>query len=286
MTATFGREALTSLATAYPEQPCGLRHTITDHPLLGLDALAALSQRMRPVDVEYNRADLPIGVDPRDVPNNGLSAIETIKEIEKCGSWMVLKFVEQDPSYRDLLRSILSDVEPAIGRSTGPMLKPEAFIFLSSPGAITPFHFDPEHNILLQIRGSKTMTLFLCHSTAIVASELHEAFHAGAHRNLPWNDEHEQQAVPFTLRPGDALYVPVKAPHWVRNGDMPSVSISVTWRSEWSYHEEYAHHMNRLLRRMGLRPAPPKRFPNRNWIKSTAYRALAKADRIARSRQP
>jgi hypothetical protein len=25
---------------------------------------------------------------------------------------------------------------------------------------VTPFHFDPEHNILLQIRGRKTMTIF------------------------------------------------------------------------------------------------------------------------------
>ena len=40
------------------------------------------------------------------------------------------------------------------------MLKPQGFIFVSSPDAVTPYHFDPEHNILLQLRGTKAMTLF------------------------------------------------------------------------------------------------------------------------------
>ena len=40
------------------------------------------------------------------------------------------------------------------------MLTSQGFIFVSSPNSVTPYHFDPEHNILLQIRGSKVMTQF------------------------------------------------------------------------------------------------------------------------------
>ncbi|MEZ5892338.1 MAG: hypothetical protein R3C58_04235 [Parvularculaceae bacterium] len=32
--------------------------------------------------------------------------------------------------------------------------------FRLSPGAVTPFHMDPEHNILLQIAGEKTFTIY------------------------------------------------------------------------------------------------------------------------------
>jgi cytochrome P450 len=32
------------------------------------------------------------------------------------------------------------------------MCQREGFIFISSPGAVTPFHLDPEHNFLLQIK--------------------------------------------------------------------------------------------------------------------------------------
>ena len=51
-------------------------------------------------------------------------------------------------------------LEPLVRARTGTMYKREAFIFVSSPNAVTPFHMDPEHNILMQLRGTKTMTLF------------------------------------------------------------------------------------------------------------------------------
>ena len=92
----FGASARTAFTAAYPEQPTLLDHGLIDHPLLKLDALAELARRIRPVDAEYNRGDVPVGLDPADTPSNGLSVEETIRRIEQCGSWMVLKFVEQD----------------------------------------------------------------------------------------------------------------------------------------------------------------------------------------------
>ena len=47
---------------------------------------------------------------------------------------------------------------------------------------------DPEHNILLQIRGRKTMTIFPG-DVDVVPDEMHEAYHVGGHRNLPWQDD-------------------------------------------------------------------------------------------------
>jgi hypothetical protein len=60
--------------------------------------------------------------------------------------------------------------------------------------------------------------------------------------------------------------------------------MSITWRSQWSYHEEYAHGFNRLLRKAGLTPTPPGRFPERNLSKSVGFRAVQKASRLARPR--
>ncbi|WP_129792803.1 cupin-like domain-containing protein [Sphingosinicella sp. CPCC 101087] len=275
----FAGPAQAVFADAYPEQPTLLDHGLVDHPLLKLDALAELATRIRPIDAEYNRGDLPVGIDPADTPSNGLSVEETIRSIEQCGSWMVLKFVEQDPAYRDLLHDTLAELEDTVRPSTGAMLKREAFIFISSPGAVTPFHFDPEHNILLQVRGTKTMTIFPATDEALVSGEAHEAFHAGGHRNLPWRDDFAGRGEPFALEPGKAVYVPVKAPHWVRNGPDVSISFSITWRSEWSYREEYARRMNALLRRSGLRPASPKRYPHQNHLKSFGYRVIDKVKR-------
>ena len=40
------------------------------------------------------------------------------------------------------------------------MFRREGFIFISSPGSITPFHMDPEYNFLLQIRGEKQISIW------------------------------------------------------------------------------------------------------------------------------
>lgn len=270
----FSLQAHVDFAAAYPERPTLIDHGLVDHPLLQLDALAALATRIRPVDAEYNRADLPVGVDPADTPSNGLSIEETIRSIEENGSWMVLKFVEQDPAYRDVLEATLAELMPVVGPATGAMLKTEGFVFVSSPGAVTPFHFDPEHNILLQLRGEKAMTVFPAGDETIVSDEEHERFHLGGHRNLPWREEFAARSQAFPLEPGDGLYVPVKAPHWVKNGPAVSISFSITWRSAWSYREADARGMNAVLRRIGLKPATPKAFPNQNSGKSLAYRAF------------
>src|SRR3546814_14217727 len=109
---------------------------------------------------EYNPGDLPVGIRPEDVPSNGLSIGETIRTIDSNRSWAVLKNIESEPAYRDLLMRLLGELKPVVEPRTGAMLTPQGFIFVSSPGSITPYHFDPEHHILLQLRGSKVMTVW------------------------------------------------------------------------------------------------------------------------------
>jgi len=284
--AVFPDAARAALADIYPQQPGILTHRLAGHPLFTLEALIALAGRMRPIDVEQNIGDLPVGIDPAEVRHNGLSVADTIRSIEQNGSWMVLKFVEQDPAYRALLEDVLGEIRPLVAGRTGAMIKLEAFIFLSSPDAVTPFHFDPEHNILLQLGGRKTMTVFPAGDAEIAPGSQHEAFHLGGHRNLPFRPAFEGKGRSLSIGPGEAIYVPVKAPHWVRNGPEPSISFSVTWRSEWSYREADAHGFNHLLRRAGLDPAPPGRYPRQNRAKSFAWRAIRRVRRTLRRDGP
>jgi Cupin-like domain len=279
MTDAFPSHALAEFEHCYPEQSVRLSHTLSDHPLLTLEALVTLAGKLDPKNVEYNPGDLPIGIAAEDVPSPRLSIAETIRSIEENGSWMVLKFIEHDPAYAKLLAETLSELRKIVEPKTGEMLTLQGFIFISSPGAVTPFHFDPEHNILLQVRGSKVFTIFPQGDEAVVSATAHEAFHVGEqHRNLEWRDDLAARGTPVPLSPGDAILVPVKAPHWVKvDAGGPSISLSVTWRSEWSYKEADARGLNRLLRKSGLTPATPGRWPAQNEAKSVAYRALRKA---------
>lgn len=280
MTETFDALGRAAFRDLYPERAGRLTHHLVGHPAFELDALVRLSQRIRPVDVEQNFANLPIGIDPAEIRHNGLTVEESIRGIEQNGSWMVLKFVNQDAEYKALLDSILDELQPLVAPRTGAMLQREGFIFISSPDAVTPFHMDPEHNILLQLRGTKTMTVFPAGDWDIATPQAHEAFHDGAHRNLPFDPGFADRGQPVTIAPGEAIHVPVKAPHWVKNGPEMSISFSITWRSEWSFREAQAHALNQMLRKAGLAPTAPRRFPEPNHAKSIAYRAIDKVRRI------
>jgi hypothetical protein len=277
MNRVFSADDLATLARAYPETPVRIAHQLINHALLTLDSLVGLAARLPSHHVEYNPGNLPIGIAPEDVPHPRLSITDTIRSIEENGSWMVLKFIEFDPDYRHLLEAALTEVAPLTVHATGEMLTMQGFIFISSPDAVTPFHFDPEHNILLQVRGNKVMTTFPAGDEALVSPLAHETYHLGGHRNLAWDEAFAARGTSFAMAPGDAVYVPVKAPHWVKNGSDVSVSLSITWRSHWSYAESDARALNALLRKAGVTPDSPGRYPAQNRAKSFAWRVLRKA---------
>src|SRR3546814_3046518 len=74
---------------------------------------------------EYNPGDLPVGIRPEDVPSNGLSIGETIRTIDSNRSWAVLKNIESEPAYRDLLMRLLGELKPVVEPRTGAMLTPQ-----------------------------------------------------------------------------------------------------------------------------------------------------------------
>ncbi|WP_340168091.1 transcriptional regulator [Parasphingorhabdus sp.] len=202
----FGDESRRQFDSCYPEQAGLLDHNMFSHELLTLDALARLGTSLPEKSIEYNPGDLPVGIKPEDVPGNVMTIGDTIRKIDQSASWAVLKNIEQMPEYEALLNSLLSEIRP--------ILKPQGYIFVSSPDAVTPYHFDPEHNILLQLRGEKWMTTFPAGNAHYAADEIHEGYHLGGHRNLVWQDDFEAEGTRHHLTPGKAIFVPVMAPHF------------------------------------------------------------------------
>ncbi|WP_156841920.1 cupin-like domain-containing protein [Novosphingobium aquimarinum] len=270
----FDAAAKETFAALYPEHSGTFSHALAQDPRLEIPALADLGEWLGPASVEYNRGNLPTGIKPEDVPSNGLTIGDTIRTIDSAQSWAVLKNVEQHPDYAALLEACLAELAPTISRTTGDLLRPQAYIFISSPDAVTPFHFDPEHNILLQLRGTKTMVTFPAGDSIFAPDREHERYHRGGHRNLSWDEQFRSGGTTHVLEPGRAVYVPVMAPHFVRNGPRTSISLSITWRSKWSMDEANARALNGWLRERGLKPSTTRRFPSSNGAKSMTWRLL------------
>jgi hypothetical protein len=277
----FDETARAAFRAAYPNEPARLRHGLADHALLTLEALATLAETLNPASIEYNRSDIGVGTLPDDAPANGLGIGDTIRTIAENRSWAVLKNIEAVPAYRDLLHSLLSELDADVRGTTGPMLAMQGYIFVSSPGSVTPYHFDPEHNILLNLVGEKTMHAFPAGDLRFAPQVEHERYHDGGHRGLPWQDEFADKAFVAPLGPGDAVLMPVMAPHYVTVGPEPAISLSITWRSEWSYREAEAHAANRWLRARGMNPAMPPRWPDHARAKSLGWRVARKLRLVA-----
>ncbi|MDE2596359.1 MAG: transcriptional regulator [Sphingomonadales bacterium] len=271
----FTPESHRTFAASYPEVPHKLAHRVAGHPLLDLEALAELAESLPAASIEYNFADLPIGITEKPYAT-GIPIGETIRTIGSCGSWAALKNIEQSPAYAALLEQLLTELRPEIEARTGKMMKTQGFIFITSPGGVTPYHFDPEHNVLLQIRGSKVMTQFPAGDPIYAPDETHESYHTGGGRELHWREELGSGGTAFPLSPGEALFVPVMAPHFVVTGPEASVSLSITWRSEWSFAEADARAFNHVLRRIGLTPGRTGRWPASNRTKALGWRLLRK----------
>jgi hypothetical protein len=244
-------------AAYFNRKPFRVRHSLAGHPLFELPRLLQLARALPERFVEYNAGALPVGLRPEETPRTGLSAEETVRRIQECGSWMVLKRVEQDPDYRALLDHCLDGIAEHARGLAPPMQRREGFIFLSSPGAVTPFHIDPEYNFLLQIRGSKTVSMWDPADRFVLPEEELERFYASfVHRNLPWRDVFQTTAFVLPLVPGEGLHFPVTVPHWVKNGPEVSISFSITFRTADSARRELLYKANARLRKLGLKPTP------------------------------
>ena len=257
------------LCAEFGEAPFLVGHRLTRHPLFHLPRLVELARTLPAAQVEYNAGDVPVNLDPAATPRNGLSAEETIRRIAECRSWLVLKHVERDPQYAGLLERCLAEVRTLVPE----MSQQHGFIFVSSPGAVTPYHMDPEENFLLQVRGSKTMHVCAPQDRAVLSEPELERFFSGAHRNLVFREEYRGRSRPFRLSPGLGVHVPLAAPHWVQNGPEVSVSFSITFQTAASARKAHAWRLNALLRRWGIDPAPVGISTRRDAMKQLVDRA-------------
>jgi hypothetical protein len=271
--AVFPTLSVAMFAASYPEGAHELRHNLGPHPLLELEALAQLGEALPETSVECYRADLPTGADAGPAGSD-LPIGEAIRGIDQSCSWTALNNIERVPAYAALLDELLGELHDEILAQTGKIHGTQGSVFISSPGAVAPFRFDPGHGILLQLVGDQAMTVFPAGNSLCALDAAHESVGTGSGRDLSWRDEFLDHGVTFRLEPGEAVYVPVRAPHHARTGAEPSISLSITWGSEWSLAEADARALNRLLRDWGFDPRPPRRWPARNRIKSIAWRSL------------
>ncbi|MGA9024422.1 MAG: cupin-like domain-containing protein [Steroidobacteraceae bacterium] len=264
----------------FDRYPFKIEHALVGHRLLQLPALVDLAGSLnRPIlyfkgDHAINQVDGGSATGPkrtfveRNLARPELSAQETIERIENARAWMQLRDVGSDPQYAALLMEIIEEFRGPVERVAPGISAPRMDIFVSSPGATTPFHLDEEHNFLLQIRGSKTLSIADGFDTAVLDRESLRAYFAGSGELALYSPRLEQLSAHVELRSGEGVHIPPCHPHWVQNGDEVSISVGVLWFSDVTARRRHLYRVNRWLERIGMNPAIPGDRPMRDAIKA------------------
>ena len=236
-------------------------HNLAKHPLFEIPRLAELSKTVLSKGgsekVQSYVSDVAIA--QKWTARTGVDRVtEAISHIEESGSWVLLMDVQLDPEYATLLEQVVTELEALIGV---PLRKEMswlgAYIFIASPHSITPYHIDHEANFLFQIHGEKDLSLFNQNDRSVLTETEIEEFYMGNVNSADYWEEKQSKASVYRLMPGKGVHHPVRAPHWVKNGDNVSVTMSILFYLRSYDLQARVYQVNHYLRKLGLTPMPP-----------------------------
>src|SRR5215470_5651448 len=242
---------------AFPGRSVGFIHDLHHDERLTLASVADLADRLPRRSVIADTAAQPLLVPQGGPPRGALERPgDVIRDLRNANAWLTLLNVEADPGMAELMDTHLGELESGMTAKQGKrfkMRKRVAFIFVSSPNSVTPVHYDIEHSLLMQVSGSKTVSIGRWESDAARRHEF----------NRYWNGSHGRiedlppEVAAYTTTPGRAVYIPPGTPHWVHNGPDISLSVTLTYFTAGTVRENRIEDFNSHLRRRHMKPREP-----------------------------
>jgi hypothetical protein len=278
-----------TFAENFDKRPFYVEHDLADHPLLQLPAIAALSQRLPKNLLEWNSGQSDAFTRPDSVGPQQTSCSDAILQVGEQPAWILLLQIEHDALYKRLLDKILDEIQPLSERIRPGMCQRQGFLFVSSRAALTPFHFDPEYNFLLQIRGQKTLSMWDPANRHVLPASAIDNHYAGigcdprySNRHLQYRDEFMASAWVLPLTVGQGVHFPLHAPHVVKTESDVSISLSITFRTVRSQFNAMVHGANGHVRRLGMEAPEPG--TSRLWdaVANVGFRGVRKTAFLAK----
>lgn len=232
-------------------------HTLHNHPLMQFDELSRLALRNPKVRFHSAKLERTQRFDTaREEHVTGLTLQETLDNIDVSGSFVYIQEIEKDPVYGPLVQEVYKEIKKDTLKFHKSISRVQAWIFITSPGGVTPYHRDFETNHYFHIKGKKTLFLWDPRDKEIVSQEENEYFH-GVHSlaKTLYTAEKFKKASKYDLDPAMGVFFPFTAPHMVENGtDEFSISFSITYTTAEDIQVRRVHKINQLLRKIGLKP--------------------------------
>ena len=272
--------------------PHEIAHHLAGHQLFELPRLVALAEkvatRQNPHlpggDVYFNDGLIEAGEKPvrPDLPRT--AAADLIRQIETKQAWIILKHIEREEGYRDVLENCIRDILELSGKELLRKIKWfEAILFITSPNRVTEYHIDREVSWIFQIQGDKEIHLFDRADKQIVPDEELELYWTADNRAARYKPEFESRAIIYNMTPGTGVHIPINCPHWLKNKNNVSVTLNVNFQF-YDHYWANLYKANYYLRRAGMKPASPGNNPAGDRLKSFAFTAMHRAKQAMKGR--
>ena len=184
---------------AFPERPVAFTHDLHVDERLTLSAVADLADRLPRRSVIADTAEQPLLVPQGGPPRGALARPgDVIHDMRNANAWLTLLSVEEDLDMAALMDTMLSQLEPGMIAKQGKMRNRVAFVFVSSPNSVTPVHYDIEHSLLMQVRGTKVVSVGRFESDALRRHEF-DRYWNGSHGRI---ETQPPEVASYTLTPG------------------------------------------------------------------------------------
>jgi mannose-6-phosphate isomerase-like protein (cupin superfamily) len=226
-----------------------LSHYLVGRPEFSLDAIGRVATTLAPTDIEQHAADIPVLHASGQVRRLRQSFSEIVTPDATTPWWIMLggALADVEP-YETLAMEAAAPWSNRTAGVEGGLGQRFVTIFVSSPHSVVPHHIDYQHNVLVQLAGTKEVTIGTIPETVV------EQCVTSGVRNLLVPPVRTDT---FVLHPGDGLYIPPCTPHAVTGVDGISISFSSMWNTTWSETERMARYWNAWLRRHGIPPRSP-----------------------------
>lgn len=254
--------------------PFEFRHNMTNHPVLTLENISKILEELPEEKVMFSKGlnDLKVNFDNAlDNDTKKLNLREMIETIRTSNCYIAARNLEMHDSFQELYKDIMDDIGVLLEHNkTGQRpQEPMVWLFIASPGAVTPFHFDRSSNFIFQIRGSKELAVFPPRVEEIISAQDTESYIDWSSQLPPWREELDQYAHKFNFKAGEAVHIPFVSGHYVKNGpEDVSITMSIFFHSKETKRWSEAMKFNNRLRRFGIKPSPVGKTPLIDTMKS------------------
>lgn len=258
-------------AAAFNRTPFQLSHNLGDHPLFEISRIADLAKQIWAQgdgNITFHIGEKRVDEKWETIPRKRLSVIDAISNIKTSSSWILIKSIQHVPEYNEILKKGMEELEELVGDHLGRKITwLDAYLFIASPCAMTPYHIDAESTFLMQIHGEKDYNVFDPNDRSVLTEREIEDYYVGNLSAATYKEECQNKACVIHMKPGVGLHQPARAPHWVKNGDEFSITLSFLFLTREYTMQARVFQANHYMRKLGVSPTQPGKSAVRDGIK-------------------